>query len=52
MVQITDNLMKKRLRQVIFLGCPQVVVRVSSGAYFVAHIFKYLAPNFAPRRPA
>ena len=35
-----DNLMLK------------VVVRACYGAYFVAHIFKYLAPNFASGRPA
>ena len=30
----------------------EVVVRACYEAYFVAHIFKYLAPNFASGRPA
>ena len=30
----------------------KVVVRACYGAYFVAHIFKYLVPNFVSERPA
>ena len=30
----------------------KVVVRACHGAYFVAHVFKYLAPNFVSGRPA
>ena len=30
----------------------KVVVRARYGAYFVAHVFKYLVPNFASGRPA
>ena len=30
----------------------KVVVRAFYGAYFVAHVFKYLAPSFVSGRPA
>ena len=30
----------------------KVIVRACYGAYFVAHVFEYLAPNFASGRPA
>ena len=30
----------------------KVVVHACYGTYFVAHIFKYLAPDFASVRPA
>ena len=30
----------------------KVVVRACHGTYFVAHVFKYLAPNFVSGRPA
>ena len=30
----------------------KVAVRACHGAYFVAHVFKYLAPNFVSGRPA
>ena len=29
----------------------KVVVRACHAAYFVAHVFKYLAPNFVSGRP-
>ena len=30
----------------------KVVVCACHGAYFVAHVIKYLAPNFVSERPA
>ena len=51
-----ENLSTKKIlielsQSVLFLRF-KVVVRACYGAYFVKHIFKYLAPNFASGRPA
>ena len=37
--------------QILIRSPLKVVVCACYGAYFVAHIFKYLAPNFASGRP-
>ena len=34
------------------VGYLKVVVSACYGAYFVAHVFKYMAPNFVSGRPA
>ena len=36
----------------ILICCFKVVVRACYGAYFVAHDFTYLAPNFVSGKPA
>ena len=35
----------------ILIFCFKVVVRACYEAYFVVHVFKYLAPNFVSGKP-